>query len=71
MNCKIVVSLTHLKNIIAIAEQNAVDDPGMSPYVEIELTEKSYANTFYGRTDKVKIMQLPYSFNAEPKLIGR
>lgn len=69
-NTKIVVSVTHLKNMISLAEENAMKNPGLSPLLEIELMEKEPAPLLNGG-DKIRIKQLPYSFNEEPVLIGR
>lgn len=67
---RITVSVTHLKNIIALAEENAMKNPDLSPLVEIELVEK--ATVGMGEPDLIKIMQLPYSFNkSKAQLIGR
>lgn len=67
---RITVSVTHLKNIIALAEENAMKNPDLSPLVEIELIEK--ATVGMGEPDSIRIMQLPYSFNkSKAQLIGR
>lgn len=64
---KIVISVTHLKNIIQMAEENAIKDHHLSPLISIELIEKE---VYPGNPDKIRICQLPYSPNGSPLLIG-
>lgn len=61
------ISVTHLKNIIAMAEENAMKNSNLSPLISIELVEKE---VYPGNPDKIKIHQLPYSPNDSPLLIG-
>lgn len=64
---KIVISVTHLKNIIQMAEENAMKDSNLSPLISIELIEKE---VYPGNPDKIRICQLPYGNNGSPLLIG-
>lgn len=56
---KIVVSATRLKQIVALAEQNALENPDLSPLVELIMT----ARMGEGHSDVVQAFQLPYSFH--------